>query len=199
MRLAVGKRSSLCALAQLLGRVVMGPAGDHPGDALLVHGGSPSRGLAVDGVSTFVDMMGLVSILVNIDGERYPTVMARTPRSTTLDPDVRLLAALADPTRLAIVRQLAIDAETCACDFTACCDVGQPTVSHHLRVLREAGVVASERRGQWVFYRLTADVSERLTAIGRALVPGGLIPVSDLTGRTPTPRPARATGVSARA
>jgi DNA-binding transcriptional ArsR family regulator len=125
--------------------------------------------------------------------------MARTPRPATLDPDVRLLAALADPTRLAIVRQLAIDSETCACDFTACCDVGQPTVSHHLRVLREAGVVASERRGQWIFYRLTPDVSERLAAIGRALEPGGLIPVSDLTARTPTPRPARATGVSARA
>jgi ArsR family transcriptional regulator len=71
--------------------------------------------------------------------------MAR-PRTTTLDPDIRLLAALADPTRLAIVRQLAAEAETCACDFTSCCDVGQPTVSHHLRVLREAGVVTSERR-----------------------------------------------------
>lgn len=124
--------------------------------------------------------------------------MARTPRTTTLDPDVRLLAALADPTRLAIVRQLAIDSETCACDFTACCDVGQPTVSHHLRVLREAGVVASERRGQWVFYRLTPDASARLAAIARGLVPGGLIPVSDLTGRTPTPRPATAAEVSAR-
>ncbi|MGH2474470.1 MAG: ArsR/SmtB family transcription factor [Candidatus Limnocylindrales bacterium] len=125
--------------------------------------------------------------------------MARTTRSTNLDPDVRLLSALADPTRLAIVRQLAIDSETCACDFTACCDVAQPTVSHHLRVLREAGVVTSERRGQWIYYRLTPDVSERVTAIGRGLVPGGLIPVSDLTGRTPTPRPARATAVSARA
>ena len=75
-------------------------------------------------------------------------------RPPTLDPDVRLLAALADPTRLAIIRQLAAETETCACDFTSCCDVGQPTVSHHLRVLREAGVVVSERRGQWIFYRI---------------------------------------------
>jgi ArsR family transcriptional regulator len=122
--------------------------------------------------------------------------MARPPRSTIIDPDVRLLAALADPTRLAIVRQLAIDGETCACDFTACCNVAQPTVSHHLRVLREAGVVTSERRGQWIFYRLTPDISARVAAIGRGLAPGGLIPVSDLTGRTPTPRPARTTPVS---
>ncbi len=45
--------------------------------------------------------------------------MARTPRTTNLDPEIRLLAALADPTRLAIVRELAATNETCACDFTA--------------------------------------------------------------------------------
>jgi ArsR family transcriptional regulator, arsenate/arsenite/antimonite-responsive transcriptional repressor len=112
--------------------------------------------------------------------------MARK-RTTTLDPDVRLLAALADPTRLAIVRQLAAETETCACDFTACCDVGQPTVSHHLRVLREAGVVTSERRGNWIFYRLSPEVAERLTVIAGSLVPGGLITVADLVARRRTP------------
>jgi DNA-binding transcriptional ArsR family regulator len=105
--------------------------------------------------------------------------MTRT-RTTSLDPEVRLLAALADPTRLAIVRQLAQDTETCACDFTSCCDVGQPTVSHHLRVLREAGVVTSERRGQWIFYKLAPETAERLGAVARTLVPGGLVTVNDL-------------------
>jgi ArsR family transcriptional regulator len=100
--------------------------------------------------------------------------MARPRTPATVDPDVRLLAALADPTRLAIVRQLA-EGETCACDFTSCCDVGQPTVSHHLRVLREAGVVISERRGQWIWYDLDPSVADRLAAITRTLVPGGLI------------------------
>jgi ArsR family transcriptional regulator len=104
--------------------------------------------------------------------------MTRT-RSTNLDPEVRLFAALADPTRLAIVRQLANDDETCACDFSSCCDVGQPTVSHHLRVLREAGVVSAERRGQWIFYRLDPSTAERLGALARSLVPGGLVSVSD--------------------
>jgi len=105
-------------------------------------------------------------------------------KPTTLDPDLRLLTALADSTRLAIVRQLASDAETCACDFTSCCDVGQPTVSHHLRVLREAGIVVSERRGQNIYYRLAPDVAERLDGIARTFVPGGLIPLADLvTGR----------------
>ena len=97
-----------------------------------------------------------------------------------MDPDVRFLAALADPTRLAIIRQLAADTETCACDFTSSCDVGQPTVSHHLRVLREAGLVTSERRGQWIFYRIAPGVADRLGDIARTLVPGGLVSVSDL-------------------
>jgi len=98
-----------------------------------------------------------------------------------MDLDVRFLAALADPTRLAIIRQLAADTETCACDFTSSCDVGQPTVSHHLRVLREAGLVTSERRGQWIFYRIGPGVAERLGDIARTLVPGGLVSVSELT------------------
>ncbi len=106
--------------------------------------------------------------------------MARTPRTTAEDPEVRFLSALADPTRLAIVRELAATTETCACDFTATCDVGQPTVSHHLRVLREAGVVTSERRGQWIWYRLAPDVAVRLASIARGMIPGGLIPASDL-------------------
>ena len=79
--------------------------------------------------------------------------MART-RTTLVDPDVRFFAALADPTRLAILRELAGADQVCACDFTSCCDVRQPTVSHHLRVLREAGIIESERRGTWIYYRL---------------------------------------------
>ena len=126
-------------------------------------------------------------MVVNIDVHRYAKGMART-RSIDLGPDVRLLAALADPTRLAIVRQLAADVETCACDFTETCDVGQPTVSHHLRVLREAGAVTSERRGQWIFYRLSPDAAERLGAIARSLVPGGLITVGDLLAAAPVGR-----------
>ena len=120
--------------------------------------------------------------------------MART-RTRDLDPDIRLLAALADPARLAIVRQLAAQTETCACDFTGCCDVGQPTVSHHLRVLREAGIVTSERRGQWIFYRLDPDTARRLGAIAGSLIPGGLVPAADLIAE----RAARTVGpVSAR-
>lgn len=101
------------------------------------------------------------------------------------DPDVRLLAALADPARLAIVRQLASDGSVCACDFSACAGLSQPTVSHHLRVLREAGLVHGERRGTWIWYRLDPAVADRLAAIADAL------------GGAGTGRPASALGGSA--
>ena len=106
------------------------------------------------------------------------------------DPDILLLAALADPTRMEILRELAGAPEVCACDFTSCCDVSQPTVSHHLRVLRDAGAVTSERRGNWVFYRLAPNLQERLGAIAGGLVPGAmftsreLIPAASLRRRT---------------
>lgn len=128
--------------------------------------------------------MAMRSILVNIETRRYSPPMARTRRTSDLDPDVRLMSALADPTRLAIVRQLAAaGADVCACDFTSCCDVGQPTVSHHLRVLREAGAVTSERRGNWIFYRLAPDVADRLAAIAQTVTAGGLITVAEIVAR----------------
>jgi ArsR family transcriptional regulator len=110
------------------------------------------------------------------------------------DPDIQLLAALADPTRLEILRELAGAPEVCACDFTSCCDVSQPTVSHHLRVLRDAGAVTSERRGNWVFYRIAPNLTERLGAIAQGLLPGGLIQVSPLGARAQAARGSLATG-----
>ena len=77
----------------------------------------------------------------------------------------KLFRALADETRLAILRQLRDQGEVCACDFQACCTLAQPTVSHHLKVLREAGLVATEKRGLWVHYRLNSGNLERLRAL----------------------------------
>ena len=99
-----------------------------------------------------------------------------TPMTKT-DPDVRLLSALADPVRLSIIRQLsAATGAVCACDFTECCTVSQPTVSHHLKVLREAGVLTSERRGTFIYYSLAPDFQSRWTGIGASLA--GLVQVA---------------------
>jgi ArsR family transcriptional regulator len=70
--------------------------------------------------------------------------------------------ALADPARVAIVNRLAAADEVCVCDLNAALELSQPTVSHHLRVLREAGLVESSRRGTWAFYRLVPEAIEQL-------------------------------------
>src|SRR3954447_145078 len=121
--------------------------------------------------------------------------MAR-PKTTLVDPDVQLLQALAHPTRLAILRELADSSQVCACDFTDCCDVSQPTVSHHLRILKDAGVIESERKGTSIFYRMVPEAADRLRAIAGELNGGArLIPVGALrragAGRDPI-RPTQA-------
>ena len=74
--------------------------------------------------------------------------------------------ALADPTRVAIVSRLANTPELCVCDLTGAFELGQPTISHHLKVLKDAGLVESTPRGTWAYYRL---VPEALDALRGAL------------------------------
>src|SRR5205085_10208561 len=70
--------------------------------------------------------------------------------------------ALADPTRVAIVNRLAAADEVCVCDLTAAFELSQPTISHHLRILREAGLVESSRPRPWAYYRLVPEAIESL-------------------------------------
>ncbi|HEY2353457.1 MAG TPA: metalloregulator ArsR/SmtB family transcription factor [Gaiellaceae bacterium] len=70
--------------------------------------------------------------------------------------------ALSDPTRVAIVSRLASTDECCVCDLNAAFDLSQPTISHHLKVLRDAGLVESSRRGTWAYYRLVPDAVREL-------------------------------------
>jgi ArsR family transcriptional regulator len=73
--------------------------------------------------------------------------------------------ALGDPIRLQLVDVLRKHAgEVCVCELVPLFDVGQPTLSHHLKVLREAGLVDSERRGLWAFYYVLPQALEELTA-----------------------------------
>ncbi|MBI2982909.1 MAG: metalloregulator ArsR/SmtB family transcription factor [Chloroflexi bacterium] len=69
------------------------------------------------------------------------------------------LKALSDPTRLEIVAILRDATEpVCVCDLTSTFDLSQPTLSHHMARLRQAGLVESEKRGIWAFYRLRSDL-----------------------------------------
>jgi ArsR family transcriptional regulator len=86
--------------------------------------------------------------------------------------DAELFRALADPHRLTMLATLArVDDEVCVCDFTSALPLNQPTVSHHLKILRDAGLVLSERRGTWVYYRLAPDASARLGTALRSVLP----------------------------
>ena len=78
-----------------------------------------------------------------------------------------VLKALADPVRLRLMSLIACHTggEACVCDLTPAFDLSQPTVSHHLKVLHEAGLVERERRGVWIYYRLHPRASRVLDAL----------------------------------
>ncbi|SRR5579862_320297 len=73
--------------------------------------------------------------------------------------------ALGDPTRVAIVNRLTTAEAVCVCDLTAAFDLSQPTISHHLKILRDAGLVEAERRGTWAYYRLVPDAIDALREV----------------------------------
>ena len=73
--------------------------------------------------------------------------------------------ALADPTRVAIVNRLSTTESVCVCDLTAAFVLSQPTISHHLRLLRDAGLVEVERRGTWAYYKLVPEAIDTLRSV----------------------------------
>ncbi|MFJ9577588.1 ArsR/SmtB family transcription factor [Streptomyces sp. NPDC101191] len=88
----------------------------------------------------------------------------------------RMFKALSDPIRLRLLSLIASHegGEACVCDLTGPFDVSQPTISHHLKVLREAGLVGSERRGTWVYYWVLPAALARLSSLLQA--PAGAVP-----------------------
>ncbi|MFI6490367.1 ArsR/SmtB family transcription factor [Streptomyces sp. NPDC050564] len=78
----------------------------------------------------------------------------------------RLFKALGDPVRLRLLSMIASQAggEVCVCDLTPAFDLSQPTISHHLKLLRQAGLIDCERRGTWVYYWVLPATLDRLAA-----------------------------------
>jgi ArsR family transcriptional regulator len=77
------------------------------------------------------------------------------------------LKALSDPVRLRLLSVVASHAggEACVCDLSVGIDLTQPTISHHLKILRTAGLLDSERRGSWVYYRVVTDALQQLSVL----------------------------------
>ncbi|HEU0193175.1 MAG TPA: metalloregulator ArsR/SmtB family transcription factor [Gaiellales bacterium] len=90
---------------------------------------------------------------------------------TEIAPDARRMKALGHPVRLGIAIRLAQAPETCACDFADVFGVSQPTVSEHLRVLRQAGLVTTRRRGTQICYSLDASAMAELRRLLDRLQP----------------------------
>ncbi|MGY0485651.1 ArsR/SmtB family transcription factor [Streptomyces sp. WG-D5] len=79
----------------------------------------------------------------------------------------KVFKALGDPVRLRLLSMIASQAggEVCVCDLTPAFDLSQPTISHHLKLLREAGLIDCERRGTWVYYWLLPETTDRLAGV----------------------------------
>jgi ArsR family transcriptional regulator len=107
---------------------------------------------------------------VPADEECCPSVLAAPIDEARAVELAKGFAALSDPARLRVISILAAaeGGEVCVCDFVEPLGKSQPTVSHHLKVLGDAGLVIGDRRGKWVWYSLVTD---RLAALRAALEP----------------------------
>jgi ArsR family transcriptional regulator, arsenate/arsenite/antimonite-responsive transcriptional repressor len=111
-------------------------------------------------------MLGMAAATIAVERSAPDRVKGCCQPVAAQLPDARadelsqLYRALGDATRVQIVHILTAAAEpVCVCDFTAAFELGQPTVSHHLARLREAGIVTSTRQGVWAFYQLNPEMS----------------------------------------
>jgi ArsR family transcriptional regulator len=84
-----------------------------------------------------------------------------------------MFKALGDPIRLRLMSMIASQPEACVCDLTGAFEVSGPTISHHLRVLREAGLVDCQRRGTWVYYWVRPEAVRQLGALLDLSAPAG--------------------------
>jgi ArsR family transcriptional regulator len=88
-----------------------------------------------------------------------------------------LFKAIGDPVRLRLLSLIACHegGEACVCDLTDAFELTGPTISHHLKVLKQAGLIDSERRGTWVYYWINPQVLQRLSAILEPQQTAGLV------------------------
>ena len=101
-------------------------------------------------------------------GDGCCTVLAREPITASQAGSLaRVLKALADPTRLRLVSMVAAHkgGEACVCDLTGPLGLTQPTISHHLKILVDAGIFTRDKRGKWAFYALVPAALDTLAAI----------------------------------
>lgn len=116
-----------------------------------------------------------IELPVIYEGCCAPLVAAPLTAEQAVDL-AKAFKALGDPVRLRLLSLItSAEGESCVCDLTAAFDLTGPTISHHLKVLREAGLVDSERRGTWVYYRPREQTLAQLSGL---LATPGFVPAS---------------------
>jgi ArsR family transcriptional regulator len=124
--------------------------------------------------SMTVDMLPIISMSVNMSFvqllaqiEECCRVLEAPLSEVEADTLASMLRVLADPARLRLVSVIAAqpEGEACVCNLTGPVGLSQPTVSHHLKVLTEAGLLDREQRGRWVYYSLRAGALERVASV----------------------------------
>jgi ArsR family transcriptional regulator len=107
-------------------------------------------------------------VVLGQDAEDCCPTLLTAPMAEDQAADLaKVFKALGDPVRLRLLSIIASRAggEICVCDLTPAFDLSQPTISHHLKLLKQAGLIASERRGTWVYYRPLPETTDRLAAV----------------------------------
>jgi ArsR family transcriptional regulator, arsenate/arsenite/antimonite-responsive transcriptional repressor len=108
-----------------------------------------------------------VIALLGADVCAQPTLIGEPIDETAAAGLAPVFKALGDPVRLRLISLIGAreGGEVCVCDLASAFNLSQPTISHHLKVLREAGLIDSDRRGTWVYYRLVPAALERMAAL----------------------------------
>lgn len=121
-------------------------------------------------------MISSAGVVIDFDRCQYrevsnqlaiPPVHATALSEVDSVPLAQMFKALGDPVRLRLLSLIASHpgGEACVCDVSGTFDLSQPTISHHLKSLRSAGLIDSERRGSWVYYRIIPSALQQLSAI----------------------------------
>ena len=118
------------------------------------------------------DTSTIIYTSTQIDLTPLPVITCCAPLATASLSDeeahatATLFRALSDPTRVKIVNLLArSDEPVCVCEFVPAVELSQPTVSHHLKKLTDAGLLEREERGKWAYYSLSGEAVERLASL----------------------------------
>lgn len=101
------------------------------------------------------------------ESDCHPTLLSAPLGEEHAVELAKVFKALGDPVRLRLLSMIASRAggEICVCDLTPAFDLSQPTISHHLKLLRQAGLIDCERRGTWVYYWLLPEATDKLADV----------------------------------